>query len=312
MNRKPHRQKRVAILLVCALWVVAFSLACRLTTQQASAMGTKGQSLAQSLFGDACVALGAHLYQQADVYFHRGVPHEQARAFENDIFQRALDEVAPNQHVHLEGATDIREIMPWLDMATRFNPSEPEGYVVAAFWLANEAGRPELALNILDRGQRTIPYSYQVQLAKGRLFLHTGRHTPARSAIDAALAYWSTSADPEREEHMLDRAEALLYRSLLREIDGENVAAIGDLREMLTITPERPGLQKRLQMLERDQPTEPSARDLLESMLRDYAARRHQCEVEEQDHEHDEEHHHGDGHDHSNCPHCAAARKGNH
>lgn len=304
MNRTPHRQERVAILLICAIWVVAFSLACRLAMQHASAAGLRSQSLAQSIFGDTRVAFGAHLYQQADVYFHRGVPHEQKRAFKNDIFQRARNEVSPVKHLHLEGKTDIREIMPWLDMATRLNPSEPESYIVAAFWLANEAGRPDLAVGVLDRAQGSIPYSYEVQLAKGRLFLHTGRHTPARSAIDAALAYWDATADPQQDDQVLDRAEALLYRSLLREIEGDITAAMTDLREMLTITPDRPALQQRLRMLEEGQPAEPSARDLLESMRRDYAEQRHECGFEEHDHEGEDEV--------KGCPHCAATREGNH
>ena len=177
MNITPHRRpERIAVLLVCVLSLMAFSIACRLAPAYTLAAEHASASLAQTIFGDTRIAIGSRLYTQADVYFHRGVPHQQECAFGSDLYQRLRDEVSPSQHVHLEGATDIREIMPWLDLATRANPEDSESYLVAAFWLSNSAHRPELALDVLDRAQRNIPYAYDVQLAKGRLFLHTGRY----------------------------------------------------------------------------------------------------------------------------------------
>ena len=282
MKPTTHRRpQRIAVLLIAALWLAAFSLACRLAPAHTSAAGQAAPSLAQTLFGDTRVAIGSHLYTQADVYFHRGVPHEQERAFGNDVFQRLRDEVSPGEHVHLEGANDIREIMPWLDLATRANPEDSESYLVAAFWLSSAAGRHDLALTVLDRAQCNIPYAYEIQLAKGRLFLHTGRYPPARQAFDATLAYWEKAADPTRDDHLLDKAEALLYRALLEEIDGEISAAITDLREVLRISPDRPAMQARLKQLESGQQGQPSAHDLLQSMMRQANERRHSCEYEE-------------------------------
>jgi tetratricopeptide (TPR) repeat protein len=282
-NRRPQR---IAILLIAALWLMAFSLACRLAPAHISSTGQVAPSLAQTLFGDTRMAIGSRLYTQADVYFHRGVPHEQERAFGNDIFQRLREQVSPTEHDHLEGANDIREIMPWLDLATRANPEDSASYLVAAFWLSSAAGRHDLALTVLDRAQCNIPYAYDIQLAKGRLFLHTGRYTPAHQAFDAALAYWEKSADPTRDDHLLDKAEALLYRALLQEIDGEIDAAISDLREMLRISPDRPALQARLQQLESGTPGQPSAQDLLRTMMRQADERRHSCEHEECEEDH--------------------------
>ncbi len=282
--------QRITLLLICALWIAAFSLACRLAPEHASALEHGSHSLAQTLFGDTRIVIGSHLYTQADVYFHRGVPRQVDLAFRNDPFQRACDAVSPSGHDHLAGGSDIREIMPWLDLATRANPESPEGYLVAAFWLAGEARRPDLALTVLDRAQRNIPYSYVVQLAKGRLFLHTGDYTHAHQAFDAALAYWEATADPANDDHLLDKAEALLYRALLEEIDGQADAAIADLRSMLSIAPDRPALRTRLKQLESGRPGQPSAHDLLQTMLRRNNTQRHKCEHEEhEEHQEDEE-----------------------
>ena len=285
-----RRPQHLVIVLVGALCVLAFSLACHLTTIHAQAMPGGQRSLAQTLLGDTRIAIGSQFYTQADVYFHRGVPHEHESAFREDPFQRIHAQVSPRQHTHLSGESDIREIMPWLDLATRADPQNLDGYLVAAFWLASEAKRPGLALEILNRAQRNIPYAYEVQLAKGRLHLHTGDHGLAQQAFDATLAFWEATADATKHDHLLDKAEALLYRALLREAAGITAGAIADLRTMLTITPHRPAMRTRLEQLEMGTPTQPPARDLLATLLRQYDARHRACEHEDHEHEaHDEE-----------------------
>jgi tetratricopeptide (TPR) repeat protein len=188
--------------------------------------------------------------------------------------------------------------MPWLDLATRVNPQNQEGYLVAAFWLAGEAQRPELALGILDNAQCNIPYAYEVQLEKGRILLHTGEHRVALQAFSAAIAFWEKTADPTDPDQLLDKAEALLYRALLREAEGMPSEAIADLKAMLSISPDRPAMQARLRDLESGTTTHPPAHALLRSMLRTYQDIRRQCDDPSHAHEETEhEHHEGCGHD---------------
>lgn len=276
LRQKPQL---TALLLVCGLSAGAFALACQLIAAGEAAPATMGQpSLAQALVGDARFALGTQFYEQADVYFHQGVPHSKAVAFQSDIFQRIRNEVCPHQHRHLAGASNIVEIMPWLSFATRVNPQNLDGYLVAAFWLANEAKRPDLAINILEDAQCNIPYSYEVQLDKGRILLHAGNRIPAKQAFTAAIAFWEKTADTGNSDDLLDKAEALLYRALLREAEGSTQGAIEDLRNMLAISPNRPAMRERLSQLESGQPTHPAADDLLRAMLRTHDARQRECE----------------------------------
>jgi len=281
LHSKPQHY---VMILVCALSLTAFSLACQLTIVRASGAAQGARSLAQTLVGDTRLGIGAQFYTQADVYFHRGVAHTQARAFQADLFQRIRAEVCPRQHTHLSGSSDIREIMPWLDLATRADPQNLDSYLVAAFWLASEAKRPELALEILNRAQCNIPYAYEVQLAKGRLLLHTGDYGLAQQAFDAALAFWEATADATKHDHLLDKAEALLYRALLREAAGITAGAMADLRTMLTIAPNRPAMRARLEQLEMGTPTQPPARDLLATLLQQSDERHRACDHEEHSH----------------------------
>ena len=269
---KHTNPQSLATLLVCVLLICAFSLACQLIAVSASAPQTENaQSLAGALVADSRVAIGSQFYTQADVYFHRGVPHSKSHAFDDDIFQRVRNAVSPQQHVHLSGPSDITEIMPWLDLATRINPQDEESYLVAAFWLAGQAQRPDLALHILNNAQCNIPYSYTIQCEKGRILLHEGEHDLALQAFNAAIAFWDVKADANHPDDILDKGEFLLYRALLLEAEGRQQAAIEDLKALLCIPPDRPAMQVRLQQLSNGKPTQPSARDVLQTLLRKHA-----------------------------------------
>lgn len=274
-----------AVYLVITLMFLAFILASQLAVANISYDDQK-KSLAEALFGDARMALSAKLYTEADVYFHRGVPHLKERAFDSDIFQNLHEKVSPSKHVHVSGASGIKEIMPWLELSIRANPRNLDSYLVAAFWLSSEAGRADLALKILEKAQRNIPYSYQVQLEKGRILLHSGQYNAALQAFTAALAFWNKTANRDDRGAQLDRSRALLYHGLLMEAAGKNTNAIADFRAALQITPESPAIRDRLTALQDGSTPDPPANDLLASMLKKEDKHRRECK-----------HHHKHGHD---------------
>jgi len=136
-------------------------------------------------------------------------------------------------------------------------------------------------LALTHAGDRRVgTYSYAVQMEKGRLLMHTGDHDLARQAFSAALAFWEATADTDAHDDLLDKAKALLYRALLREAKGQTREAAADLRDMLTIFPDRPAMRDRLAQLEAGQPTQPSVPELLAAMRRQYDGRRRTCEHE--------------------------------
>jgi tetratricopeptide (TPR) repeat protein len=186
--------------------------------------------------------------ESADTYFHRGVGHKAEMALDNSIFQRVAAQVSPDVHVHVKG-TDIREIMPWLWLAIRTNPSNVEPYLIASYWLTREARKPDLAREVLQEAFRRNPRSYRVLLELATLYMHFGQREEAKRTLTAALATWPGKEDPEDKDVKKAKQEMLLYRSLLFEMDGDVEHARQDLEEVVHIFPAQSNLAKRIRQL---------------------------------------------------------------
>jgi hypothetical protein len=282
---KCPRPTVVALGLLSILSITAFSMACHITALPEVSFSNHNSAFAHTLLGDSRVAIGRHFHSQADLYFHRGVPYLSKNALHQDPFTVLQHAVRPRLHAHRTGPSDIAEIMPWLDLSIRLDPQNLDSYTVAAFWMANEALQPKLALEILNRAQCNMPYRYEVQLEKGRLLLHTGALKEAQQAFNAAISFWSRSGDENDHDRLLDKGEALLYRALLREADGDITGAISDLQAVILIPPDRPASEIRLAQLKKGAPTEPTAHNLLKTLLRESGARYRSCSACDEQHD---------------------------
>jgi len=157
-------------LVLAVMWGTAFALCCRLTSEplmpgdETDSPAMAG-SVAIKALGASRVAVGDQLYANADRTFHMGVGVYRRRAFTSG-FMRLARAIAPEEHVHLH-AESVNEIVPWLYFATRADPHNVEAYVVAAFWLAGEGNRPDLAEHVLDEARANNPKDYRVYLEKG-------------------------------------------------------------------------------------------------------------------------------------------------
>lgn len=264
---RPDRRR--VWLFVAAAWLSTFSLSAHLLARvPPRPPGEGGSTVAAALLGESRVALAGDFYRKADLYFHRGVGHKKDLAFENRAFQVLGRHISPERHAHLHG-DEVRELMPWLWLTLRMDPSRTETYLVAAFWLARDGGRIDLALEVLEEAQRNIPKSDAVQLQKGRLYLKRGDIERATQAFDAALAFWPGGDAPESEDALYRKASALLYRSLLHERAGETGEAARYLRDILRIFPQRKHLQNRIRTLENQRQPSVLASSLWEAMLAD-------------------------------------------
>jgi len=276
-----------ACLAVPALWWAVFVVSCRI---MAASAGTypqaQGDSVAAAILGQSRLGMARHAYDMADLYFHRGVHHKHDLAFENNFFQRLRREVAPELHVHVHGAA-VTEIMPWLWLTIRMDPHHAEPYLVAAFWLIKEGRRPDLALEVLQEAQCAIPFNYEIQLAKGRIYLKQGDLARAKEALDAGLAFWPSGKSPVSEDARGDRAALLLYRALLHETDGETEEAIAEMEEILRMFPKRTALRDRIEAYRRGGEPSLLANRVWTGMLREHDAQQAACHRE--DHAHSQE-----------------------
>lgn len=276
-----------------ALWGASFALSCALMAQQTPGCADGVESVAGVLLGQSRRALGQQMYMTADLYFHRGVPHLKERAFDEGFVPSLAAEVSPALHDHLRGK-QIGEIMPWMWLSLRMDPHNLETYRVAAFWLATDARRPDLARKVLLDAQANNPYAYQVQLDMGRMDLREGLLEDAARDFDAALAFWPRRTATDEELEKLERAEILLYRALLHEARGETEREVRMLEEILAAYPDRSGLRERIDVIRSGgKPALPADR-LWDLMLKKQRDAMHDCGRGDDGHAHEHEHGHGD------------------
>jgi tetratricopeptide (TPR) repeat protein len=292
-------------LALAALWGAGFCLSCRLTWTAESPDAKRGDSVAGALLGQSRHALSAQLYGTADQFFHKGVPHLKNRAFEDGFFLTARKEISPEGHFHLRG-DETAEMLPWLWMALRMDPHNVEIYRVAAFWLASDARSANMAYEVLLEAQRNNPGSHQVKLDMGRLFLREGKIEDAEKAFTAAINFWPGNLDKEDpeavKEAMFEKAEILLYRALLHELQGEIDSEIGLLEEIVRMFPERAGMRERIDDLRKGEKPVVLATRILDQMLEQQKQQVHQCDRDDEHEEHEHDHEH-DEHCKAGCSH---------
>jgi tetratricopeptide (TPR) repeat protein len=246
LNPTPFLAGAALFLLV----TMVFSLSCILTAANVGSRLIEGGSTSvAAVFMDAGrQSLGAWMYDKADTYFHRGKPRRVELAFSDSFFQKITGMTLPNEHVHMTGQ-DVREIVPWLWMAAMADPHNINNYLVASFWLAHEAGQPQLARALLAEARWSNPFSYPVAMEDAVIALRQGYIAEASASLDAGLAFWDKTADSRNEDARRDLGRMLLYRALLFEAAGDRMNAISHLQRLLRLFPERKEIELRISEL---------------------------------------------------------------
>jgi len=261
---------------------LAFILACLLTAS--TPLPDPEAGLTEILLGESRQALSLSFFNQADLFFHKGVDHIQARADTHSFFQRWQADITPEQHAHAEGAGSA-EILPWLKLATRADPHNVEAFLVSAFWAATGLHRNDLAHQILEEAQRLNPGDYRIPLEKGRMAIRTGNLTSAFSLLETTLSLQShapvSEGEPDRQL-ALDRAETFIFLGFLNEIRGAPSKAAECFKNALAIFPERVYIQSRVTLLEKGITPPDSAHSLLEKLTQQTT---HDACHDERDHE---------------------------
>ncbi len=247
-----------AVLNIFALWGFAFALACRLLSMPDD-QNNNNAGLAAKMLGGIRYEISGDFFERADLVFHKGVGHAPPRETNPDWFARMRGQLAPYGHYHLH-QEGIMEIMPWLYFATRADAGNVTAYTVAAYWLAGEANRPDLAEQVLNEALRNNPADYRVYMEKGRLAMKEGKYNKAARYLDAAYARLPDTsridkdhppAAGDKDQILFDRAEILLHRGLIHEIQGSPESALRCYRETTQLFPGRLNLKERMLDLEK-------------------------------------------------------------
>lgn len=284
-----------ALVAVSVLWVAGFALACRLG-DNVSGGAEEGESVLGRLLGGSRDALSEELYLTADLYFHRGVPHQSVKVID-DVFQEWAREVQPSAHEHARGEY-LYEIMPWLRFATQMDPHNVEAYVVAAYWMG-EGRDPDVGLAILQEALRHNR-DYRLYSEKARLHMILQEGSKAARALDAGIRLWPSEQDPKEKQVRLELARMLTYRAFLHELDGEAKQALELFRRSREMFPDNKALARQVEMLEKGEITQSWAQGTWKVLF----PAKMQCARGEV-HEHEHEHEHGHEGEHEHGPSCA-------
>ncbi len=264
-------------LMLALLWIAAFAMACRLS--ESLYLGLGERTMLSGAIGALRFALSGEFIGHADRWFHKGVGRYHKKGFEN-YFTRLYEDIKPAGHVHLEGE-GVNDIIPPLFFAAKMDPSNVHTYSLAAFFLAREAGRPDLADGVLSEAQRRNPRDYRIYYERGKLALKSGARDDAARYLDAAIRLWTDSLEPDSADARGDLAGMLTYRGLLFEMDDDTGKAIELYSRVLQLFPERAGLRERVVELDREGRATASPSDVWKMMLL------HHPLVCGHDHEHD-------------------------
>jgi len=265
-----------AWLAVAVCWVLAFSVACRLSESLPS--DVRNESVASLLFGESRRALSADFYEQADTFFHRGVSHVEKRAITNDWIQSWRENLTPTVHLHTEGNA-VAEILPWLKLATEADPHNVEAFLVMSFWVSTGLNRPDLAYRILADARLLNPQDYRIPQEQGCMAVREGRFDQSAIKLGATLSCWPAPLAPTDRQALLDKTQVLVLLGFLEEMNDRRPQAMMHFKNALAIFPDRTYISRRLSLLESGQTPPDLARDQLSVLVR-----RKVHEAEEDDH----------------------------
>ena len=286
---------RVELLVVLLCLILAFGLAAQLGPQVEQRLVANGAGdddpLAQWL-GDSRLMFANSFFVKADAYFHSGyyptiydnnapfkTPHigEDSSTMEsknsgdettifshpNNWVERFELNFFPSYHTHLDqggvdgnGATEVKEIMPWLKISAELDEHRIETYLVTAYWLRNRMHKVNEAEQFLRDGLRANPGSAAILYELGQLYFE-GRHDPnqARNLYLAALDSWGreNSGTEDQDKFLFSHITAALAK--LEEQQGNIPQAIGYFQLLKKVSPVPDQIQKQIDELEKSTQT---------------------------------------------------------
>lgn len=295
MSAGGSRARLLPLAGLLLLWGAAFAMACRLKASAISGPAGRDDSAAARFLGAGREALGHSFFDEADTYFHLGVGHVRHEALSNTLFQTWGKAIQPSGHEHAAGH-DVREILPWMRLATDMDPHNVDAYLTTAFWVATAIRRPDVAESILLEAQRENPRDYRILNERARLLFGKEDDVQAAALLDAALQLWPGALDPSDRQSQLDLAQMCSYRGFLYDMRGEREKALELFRKALLVSPDNKALAARVKALEAGQDLSARDRVVWEQLF----AKKHTCAREGDAHEHHEhthEHHEHDEHE---------------
>jgi len=142
--------------------------------------------------------------------------------------------------------SDPKELIPWYQLLTDFNPHYIQAYTTGAFFMSDFAQEPGKARDFLEAGAEANPWSFEIQSALGKLYFdYFKEYRLAADALSRSVelvkeekTYLTKRGDrfDEQQEQMLGETYLFLARSYaeLHEYDKGLAACDAGLNEAPT------------------------------------------------------------------------------
>jgi tetratricopeptide (TPR) repeat protein len=154
----------------------------------------------------------------------------------SDFYTKMAAATIPSGHFHRSGR-ESKEILPWIYLAIKIDPSNDELYRTISYWLDKGVGRRELSSHILDIAQQNIPYSPSIKLEQGLICLKENNQKAALQKFQAALRFMDLQ--PEKEQDSYLKANILLELAGIYERQGETAKALEKYKQIHQLFPKR-------------------------------------------------------------------------
>lgn len=284
--------------LLIVLFLLCFNLGALLIPRFQAVENARHQSdnFFNLLLGDSSRIFANNFFTKADAYYHSGyypTIFDNKQAFETPHIAEDTGAVAshnqgeetsfmgpprdwldafgrrfiPNRHTHLDegGPTDdlsnssqVREILPWLELSSKLDPKNINTYLVMAYWLRSKLNKVSEAEQVLREGLRYNHGDPHLLFELGRIYYENyEKPAEARSIWQAAIRSW-IQEEPgvpltERLKPGTDNFDdRFLFQQLaehLADLDekaGHYAIAIADLQEAQLASPKPADLQQRI------------------------------------------------------------------
>lgn len=218
-------------LLLIAFFTLSFGMAASLVPRYQSLEHAAHQSnnFFKLLLGGSSQIFANNFFIKADAYYHSGyypTIFDNKQAFETAHMAEDTGAVAshnsgeetsfmgaprdwvdafgrnfiPNRHTHLDeggpnddlsNSSKVREILPWLEISSKLDPSNIKTYLVMAYWLRSKLDKTSEAEQVLREGLRYNPGNPQLLFELGRIFYEKyDKVDEARGLWEAAIQGW--------------------------------------------------------------------------------------------------------------------------
>ncbi len=255
------------ILIILLLVVITSCLSSILYNKLLAGNKNYSSDSLNAVFGSTRTALSSYFYDKADLYFHRGISegvaahkheekaiamHEDHEDNDHDVelqktvfepqnpianFYTTMDvATVPSGHFHRTGE-ESKEILPWIYLAIKIDPTNDELYRTIAYWLDQGLGREDLSVQMLDLAQQNLPYNPSIKLEQGMIFLKNKDDVAALQKFEAALKFINLQPEDQQDPYL--KANILLEIAGIYEKQGRTAEALESYQQIHQLFPER-------------------------------------------------------------------------